>query len=121
MKWLDKWRRKRDERNMRDALAMMGGRIGDRRLLPIAGLEYVCDVSDRVGRNWVTLQAEPTNPFDSNAIAIRTYDGCRLGYVPRNMTADVRAITALPCQVEVRIYRNYDVHDVAFYTGEILI
>jgi hypothetical protein len=121
MKWLDRWRRWRDERKMREALAMMGGRAGDRRLLPIAGLEYVRDVDERVGRNWVTLQAEPSNHFDKNAIAIRTADDHHLGYVPRNMTADVRRLTVLPCEVEVRIYRHYDVRGVAFYTGEILI
>lgn len=33
------------------------------------------------------LESEETNPFDANAIAIKTKDGIRIGYVPKEFTA----------------------------------
>jgi hypothetical protein len=39
------------------------------------------------------IEAEPTNKFDPNAIALHSFDGHRLGYIPADSTADVRSLT----------------------------
>ena len=63
----------------------------------IAGLSYRENIDDYLGEFQGTLEAEPTNPYDKNAIKILAPDGHHVGYVPKDMTAEVLNATRLPC------------------------
>lgn len=71
--------------------------VGDYLEFPITGITHGEHVADHLGESIATLTPEPTNPYDSNAIAIITPEGHRLGYVPKDMTAEVRRLSNLPC------------------------
>ena len=72
--------------------------IGDCLQFPIAGLTYVEDIDDYLGELVATLEADPTNPYDANAIKIVAHDGHRIGFVPKDQTKFVRDFTLLPCK-----------------------
>jgi len=72
-------------------------RIGDYLEFNIAGMNYRTDINNYLGEFVGTLEAEPTNPYDSNAIKILASDGHHVGYVPKDMTSEVRNIATLPC------------------------
>ena len=72
--------------------------LGNYLEFPIAGMTYVDNIEDYIGEFTGTLIADPSNPYDNNAIKVVARDGHRVGYVPKNMTAQVRSFTALPCQ-----------------------
>ena len=59
----------------------------------IAGVQYRCDHQD-VGGFLGYIQHEPTNPHDSNAIAIYRNDGKHLGYIPKDETNALRSWSA---------------------------
>jgi hypothetical protein len=40
---------------------------------------------------WLRLTPEPSNPYDSNAIAVYTDDGVQVGYLPKEVAAGVHA------------------------------
>lgn len=63
----------------------------------IAGIEYRDNIDEYLGESVGVLEAEPTNPYDPNAIKILTHDGNHVGYVPKDMTAEVRKVANLPC------------------------
>lgn len=63
----------------------------------IAGIEYRDNIDEYLGESVGVLEAEPTNPYDSNAIKILAHDGHHVGYVPKDMTAEVRKVANLPC------------------------
>ena len=71
-------------------------RIGEVLEFTIAGMSYRGNLDDYFGEHVGTLEAEPTNPYDSNAIKILAEDGHHVGYVPKDMTAEVRKSTTLP-------------------------
>ena len=71
-------------------------RIGEVLEFTIAGMSYRDDIDDYIGEHVGTLEAEPTNPYDANAIKILAEDGHHVGYVPKDMTAEVRKSTTLP-------------------------
>ena len=73
-------------------------RIGEVLEFTIAGMSYRDDIDDYLGEHVGTLEAEPTNPYDANAIKILAEDGHHVGYVPKEMTAEVRRHTSLPCK-----------------------
>ena len=73
-------------------------RLGDYLDFTIAGMNYVDNIEDYIGEFTGTLIADPSNPYDHNAIKVVARDGHRVGYVPKNMTAEVRSFTTLPCQ-----------------------
>ena len=39
-------------------------------------------IYEYIGEHSFTLEAEPTNPYDANAIKILAEDGHHIGYVP---------------------------------------
>ena len=61
----------------------------------IAGITHY-DAGSHKGEFIAMLKTEPDNPYDSNAIAIFATDGKKLGYVPKDMTDEVRNYTQLP-------------------------
>ena len=63
----------------------------------IAGIEYRGNLDNYLGEFVGTFEAEPTNKYDPNAIKILAPDGHHVGYVPKDMTAEVRKVTNLPC------------------------
>ena len=64
---------------------------------PIAGMKHRQNIHNYLGEFIGTLEQEPTNPHDPNAIKILAPDGHHVGYVPRDMTAEVRSNATLPC------------------------
>lgn len=48
----------------------------------IAGMSYRDDIINHLGEFQRTLEAEPTNPYDKNAIKVLAPDGHHVGYVP---------------------------------------
>ena len=80
--------------------------IGDCLQFPIAGLTYVEDIDDYLGELVATLEADPTNPYDANAIKIVAHDGHRIGFVPKDQTKFVRDFTSLPCKCYCYIGAN---------------
>ena len=63
----------------------------------IAGMSHRDNIDDYIGEFVGTLEAEPTNNYDPNAIKVLAPDGHHVGYVPACMTAEIREVTALPC------------------------
>ena len=81
-------------------------RIGEVLEFTIAGMSYRDDIDDYLGEHVGTLEAEPTNQYDSNAIKILAEDGHHVGYVPKDMTAEVRKSATLPCTCYFYIGEN---------------
>jgi hypothetical protein len=63
----------------------------------IAGVEYRDNIDGHLGEFVGVLDAEPTNPYDKNAIKVLAGDGHHVGYLPKDMTAEVRKAVTLPC------------------------
>ena len=72
----------------------------------IAGLSYRDKIDDYLGEHVGTLEAEPTNDYDHNAIKILAEDGHHVGYVTKDMTASIREFTNLPCTCYFYIGNN---------------
>ena len=72
--------------------------IGDYVEFNIAGITHGEHVSEHLGEFVATLEPEPTNPYDPNAIRIVTSEGHRVGYIPRNLTDRIRDFATLPCR-----------------------
>lgn len=86
--------------------------IGDFVEFNIAGITHGEHVSEHLGEFVATLEPEPTNPYDPNAIRIVTSNGHRVGYVPRNMTDRIRDFATLPC----RCYCYIGTNDGIYFT-----
>ena len=63
----------------------------------IAGMSHREGIDTYLGESVGMLVAEPDNPYDANAIKVLATDGHHVGYVPRDMTAEVRKESELPC------------------------
>lgn len=50
--------------------------------------------------------AEPSNPYDANAVRVETMDEIHLGYIPKKMNADLSR--QLQSGIEVRAYWDSD-------------
>ena len=72
----------------------------------IAGMSYRENIDEYLGEHVGTLEAEPTNPYDANAIKILAEDGHHVGYVPKDMTGAVRDFATLPCTCYFYIGNN---------------
>lgn len=81
-------------------------RIGEVLEFAIAGMSYRDDIDDYLGEHIGTLEAEPTNEYDPNAIKILAEDGHHVGYVPKDMTSEVRSSATLPCTCYFYIGEN---------------
>jgi hypothetical protein len=80
--------------------------IGDYLEFPIAGITHGEHIDEHLGEFTATLEPDPTNPYDQNAIKIVTSEGHRVGYVPKGQTAYVRDFTTLPCRCYCYIGNN---------------
>lgn len=72
----------------------------------IAGLSYRGNLDVYMGEHVGTLEPEPDNPYDANAIKILAEDGHHIGYVPKDMTGAVRDFATLPCTCYFYIGNN---------------
>lgn len=72
----------------------------------IAGLSYRDNIDNYLGEFVGTLVPEPTNAYDPNSIKILAPDGHHIGYVPKDMTAEVRNNATFPCQCYCYIGNN---------------
>lgn len=72
----------------------------------IAGMSFRENIEEYIGEHSGTLETEPTNPYDANAIKILAEDGHHVGYVPKDMTAEVRKHSKLPCRCYFYIGEN---------------
>ena len=63
----------------------------------IAGMSHRDNIDDYLGEFKGTLEAEPTNAYDPNAIKVLAADGHHVGYVPADMTSEIRNEATLPC------------------------
>ena len=79
---------------------------------PIAGITHGEHIDEHLGEFAATLEPDPTNPYDQNAIKIVTSEGHRVGYVPKGQTAYVRDFTTLPC----RCYCYIGTNDGMYFT-----
>lgn len=80
--------------------------IGDYLEFPIAGITHGEHVDEHLGEFAATLEPDPTNPYDQNAIKIVAREGHRVGYVPKDQTQYVRDFTTLPCRCYCYIGTN---------------
>lgn len=81
-------------------------RIGEVLEFTIAGISYRGNLDDYLGEHVGTLEPEPTNPYDANAIKILAEDEHHVGYVPKDMTSKVRKSATLPCPCYFYIGKN---------------
>lgn len=72
----------------------------------IAGITYGEHVDRHLGEFVATLEPDPDNPYDAQSIKILASNGDRLGYVPKDMTNEVRTFTQLPCKCYCFIGEN---------------
>ena len=72
----------------------------------IAGLTHRDNIDNYFGEHAGKLESEPTNPYDVNAIKILAEDGHHVGYVPKDMTSEVRKNSKLPCRCYFYIGEN---------------
>ena len=63
----------------------------------IAGMSHRDNIDDYLGEFKGTLEAEPMNAYDPNAIKVLAPDGHHIGYVPADMTSEIRNEATLPC------------------------
>ena len=83
----------------------------------IAGItHYKQTAMQHLGETMGFLAAEPDNPYDENAIKIVTPTWEAVGYVPRDMTDEVRKHATLPCPCLFYIGYYTDSDGIHFYT-----
>lgn len=84
----------------------------------IAGIEYRDNIDEYLGESVGVLEAEPTNPYDPNAIKILAHDGHHVGYIPKDMTNEVRNFTQLPCKCFCYIGENNEMYYSCCYISK---
>lgn len=72
----------------------------------IAGLSHRENIDNYLGEFVGILMEEPDNPYDPNAIKILAGDGHHVGYVPKDMTDEVRKESTVPCPCFFYIGKN---------------
>jgi hypothetical protein len=84
----------------------------------IAGITHGEHIDDHLGEFVATLEPDPANPYDANAIKILTSNGDRVGYVPNDITSNVRAFTQLPCKCYCYIWKNNEIYYSCCYISK---
>lgn len=86
----------------------------------IAGINYRKGIASFVGNSVGYLKREPSNKYDTNAIAVYSEGGHHLGYIPATDTYEVYSLhLRFPIPVSVDIEECYDDDDRRFYVGEV--
>ena len=76
----------------------------------IAGMSHRDNIDEYLGEFKGTLEAEPDNAYDPNAIKVLAPDGHHVGYVPKDITSEIRDNATLPCQCFCYIGENDGVY-----------
>lgn len=76
----------------------------------VAGITHGEHIDDHLGEFVATLEPDPDNPYDASAIKILAINGDRIGFVPKDMTNEVRTFTQLPCKCYCFIGKNNDTY-----------
>ena len=76
----------------------------------IAGMSHRDNIDEYLGEFKGALEAEPDNAYDPNAIKVLAPDGHHVGYVPKDMTSEIRDNATLPCQCFCYIGENDGVY-----------
>ena len=76
----------------------------------IAGMSHRDNIDEYLGEFKGTLEAEPGNVYDPNAIKVLASDHHHVGYVPKDMTAEIRNSETLPCHCFCYIWKNNDTY-----------
>jgi hypothetical protein len=76
----------------------------------IAGMSHRDNIDNYLGECVGTLEPEPTNEYDPNAIKVLAHDGHHVGYVPMDQTQHVRNFTTLPCPCYIYIGKNDEIY-----------
>ena len=76
----------------------------------IAGMSHRDNIDEYLGEFKGTLETEPGNAYDPNAIKVLAVDGHHVGYVPKDMTAEIRNSATLPCHCFCYIWKNNDTY-----------
>jgi len=84
----------------------------------VAGITYGEHVDRHLGEFDATLEPDPSNPYDAQAIKILASNGDRIGYVPKDMTNEVRNFTNLPCKCYCFISENNGVFYSCCYVNK---
>ena len=84
----------------------------------IAGITHGEHINDHLGEFAATLKPDPANPYDENAIKILAGNGDRIGFVPKDMTDEVRAFTQLPCKCYCYIGENNEMYYSSCYISK---
>jgi hypothetical protein len=84
--------------------------IGDYKEFNIAGMSYRDNIDNYLCECVGTLEPEPTNEYDPNAIKVLANDGHHVGYVPMDQTQHVRNFTTLPCPCYIYIGKNDEIY-----------
>jgi hypothetical protein len=84
----------------------------------IAGITHGEHISEHLGEFIAYLEPDPANLYDANAIKILARNGDRLGYVPKDMTREVRNFTSLPCKCYCYIGENNGVYYSCCYVPQ---
>lgn len=84
----------------------------------IAGITYGEHISEHLGESVATMEPDPANPYDAQAIKILARNGDRIGFVPNDMTREVRNFTGLPCKCYCYIGENNGVYYSCCYIAK---
>lgn len=76
----------------------------------IAGIKHRTGIDNYLGEFKGTLIPEPTNEYDPNAIKVLAHDGHHVGYVPKDVTNQIRDNAELPCPCFCYIGKNNDTY-----------
>ena len=89
----------------------------------IAGISHREGIDSHLGEFVATLEPEPTNPYDANAIKILAPDGHHLGYIPADQTDFVRSLTgeSFPYRCKCEVIEGYNDDDEKTYHGFVYI
>ena len=84
----------------------------------IAGITHGEHVDEHIGEFVATLEPDPTNPYDAQAVKILAHNGDRVGYVPKDMTSEVRSFAHLPCKCYCYIGENNEMYYSCCYISK---
>ena len=87
----------------------------------ISGTSFRRGLSKYVGEFDGSLVAEPSNPYDANAIKIVAADGHHIGYIPKEDTDEVRDFIKLPCDCHGMLVKDKDEDGHIYYWGKVVI
>lgn len=84
----------------------------------IAGITHGEHIDDHLGEFVAAVEPDPDNPYDAQAIKILASNGDRVGYVPKDITSNVRAFTQLPCKCYCYIGENNEMYYSCCYISK---